>query len=162
MHTQIILWLIAIILVAAGMAGLLFPVLPGAPILFAGLVTAAWADDFAYAGVKTLTVLGIMAVLMYVLDFLASAFGAKHFGASRLAVIGAAIGAIVGLFFGIPGILLGPFVGAVLGELFNRPNLRTAGMAGIGATVGLVLGIAAKLSLAFAMLGTFLIVRFLL
>jgi uncharacterized protein YqgC (DUF456 family) len=143
------------------MAGLLFPVLPGAPILFAGLFTAAWADDFAYAGMKTLTVLGIMAVLMYVLDFLASAFGAKHFGASRLAVIGATIGAIVGLFFGIPGILLGPFVGAVLGELFNRPNLRAAGMAGIGATVGLVLGIAAKLSLAFAMLGTFLIVRFL-
>jgi uncharacterized protein len=161
MHTQIILWLIAIILMTAGMAGLLFPVLPGAPILFAGLVTAAWADDFAYAGVKTLTVLGIMAVLMYVLDFLASAFGAKHFGASRLAVIGATLGAIVGLFFGIPGILLGPFAGAVLGELFNRPNLRTAGMAGIGATVGLVLGIAAKLSLAFAMLGTFLIVRFL-
>ena len=161
MHTQIILWLIAIILMTAGMAGLLFPVLPGAPILFAGLVTAAWADDFAYAGVKTLTVLGIMAVLMYVLDFLASAFGAKHFGASRLAVIGATLGAIVGLFFGIPGILLGPFIGAVLGELFNRPNLRAAGMAGIGATVGLVLGIAAKLSLAFAMLGTFLIVRFL-
>jgi uncharacterized protein YqgC (DUF456 family) len=161
MHTQIILWLVAIILVAAGMAGLLFPALPGAPILFAGLVTAAWADDFAYAGVKTLMVLGIMAVLMYVLDFLASAFGAKHFGASRLAVIGATIGAIVGLFFGIPGILLGPFVGAVLGELFNRPNLRAAGMAGIGATVGLILGIAAKLSLAFAMLGIFLIVRFL-
>jgi len=161
MHTQIILWLIAIILVAAGMAGLLFPVLPGAPILFAGLFTAAWADDFAYAGVKTLTVLGIMAVLMYVLDFLASAFGAKHFGASRLAVIGATLGAIVGLFFGIPGILLGPFVGAALGEFFNRPNLPAAGMAGIGATVGLVLGIAAKLSLAFAMLGMFLIVRFL-
>ena len=161
MHTQIILWLMAIILVAAGMAGLLFPALPGAPILFAGLVTAAWADDFAYAGMKTLTVLGIMAVLMYVLDFLASAFGAKHFGASRLAVIGAAIGAIVGLFFGIPGILLGPFVGAVLGELFNRPNLRAAGMAGIGATVGLALGIAAKLSLAFSMLGIFLFVRLL-
>jgi len=161
MHTQIILWLLAIILMAVGMAGLLFPALPGAPILFAGLFTAAWADDFAYAGVKTLTVLGIMAVLMYVLDFLASAFGAKHFGASRLAVIGATLGAIVGLFFGIPGILLGPFVGAVAGEFFNRPNIRAAGMAGIGATVGLVLGVAAKLSLAFAMLGTFLIVRFL-
>ena len=161
MHTQIILWLIAIILMTAGMAGLLFPVLPGAPILFAGLVTAAWADDFAYAGVKTLTVLGIMAVLMYVLDFLASAFGAKHFGASRLAIIGATLGAIIGIFFGIPGILLGPFIGAVLGELFNRPNLRAAGMAGIGATLGLALGIAAKLSLAFAMLGIFVIVRFL-
>jgi uncharacterized protein YqgC (DUF456 family) len=161
MHFQIILWLLAIILVIAGMAGLLFPVLPGAPLLYAGLLAAAWAENFACAGVKTLTILGIMAVLMYVLDFLASAFGAKHFGASRLAVIGATLGAIIGIFFGIPGILLGPFIGAVLGELFNRPNLRAAGMAGIGATVGLALGIAAKLSLAFAMLGIFLIVRFL-
>ena len=161
MHAQIILWLLAIILIIAGMAGLLFPVLPGAPLLYAGLLAAAWAENFAYAGVKTLTILGIMAVLMYVLDFLASAFGAKHFGASRLAVIGATLGAIIGIFFGIPGILLGPFIGAVLGELFNRPNLRAAGMAGIGATVGLALGIAAKLSLAFAMLGIFLIVRFL-
>jgi uncharacterized protein YqgC (DUF456 family) len=161
MHFQIILWLLAVILVVAGMAGLLFPVLPGAPLLYAGLFAAAWAENFAYAGLKTLTALGIMAVLMYVLDFLASAFGAKHFGASRFAVIGATLGAIIGIFFGIPGILLGPFIGAVVGELFNRPNLRAAGMAGIGATVGLALGIAAKLSLAFAMLGIFLIVRFL-
>lgn len=141
------------------MAGLFFPVLPGAPLLYAGLFAAAWAEKFVYAGAKTLIMLGIMAALMYVLDFLAGAFGAKHFGASRLAVIGATLGAIIGIFFGIPGILLGPFIGAVLGELFNRPNLRAAGMAGIGATVGLVLGIAAKLSLAFAMLGIFVFVH---
>jgi uncharacterized protein YqgC (DUF456 family) len=150
---------LAIILVVAGMAGLFFPVLPGAPLLYGGLFAAAWAEKFAYAGAKTLIVLGIMAALMYVLDFLAGAFGAKHFGASRLAVIGATLGAIIGIFFGIPGILLGPFIGAVLGELFNRPNLRAAGMAGIGATAGLVLGIAAKLSLAFAMLGIFVFVH---
>ena len=161
MHIELILWLAALILVIAGMAGLLFPVLPGAPLLYAGLFAAAWAENFAYAGVKTLTALGIMAVLMYVLDFLASAFGAKHFGASRLAVIGATLGAIIGIFFGIPGILLGPFAGAVLGELVNRPDLRAAGMAGVGATVGLALGIAAKLSLAFAMLGIFVFVRLL-
>jgi uncharacterized protein YqgC (DUF456 family) len=160
MHIQIILWLLAIILVAAGMVGLIFPALPGAPLLFGGLFAASWAENFAYAGVKTLTVLGIMAVLTYAVDFLASAFGAKHFGASRLAILGATLGAIIGIFFGIPGILLGPFIGAVLGELFNRPNLRAAGMAGIGATVGLALGVAAKLSLALAMLGIFVIVRF--
>ena len=161
MHIELILWLAALILVIAGMAGLLFPVLPGAPLLYAGLFAAAWAENFAYAGVKTLSALGIMAALMYVLDFLASAFGAKHFGASRLAVIGATLGAIIGIFFGIPGILLGPFAGAVLGELVNRPDLRAAGMAGVGATVGLALGIAAKLSLAFAMLGIFVFVRLL-
>lgn len=161
MYIDIILWVLAIILVSGGMLGLVFPVLPGAPVLYAGLFTAAWAEDFAYVGATTLIVLGIMTMLTYAFDFLAGAFGAKRFGASRRAVIGATLGAIVGIFFGIPGILLGPFMGAVLGELSNRPNLKAAGLAGIGATLGLALGVAAKLTLAFAMLGIFVIVRFL-
>jgi uncharacterized protein YqgC (DUF456 family) len=161
MDIDILFWILSLILVIAGMAGLAFPALPGAPLLFAGLFTAAWIEDFAHVGSKTLIVLGIMTALTYAVDFLASAFGAKRFGASRRAIIGATLGAIVGIFFGIAGILLGPFIGAVLGELSNRPNLRAAGMAGIGATLGLALGIAAKLTLAFAMLGIFVIVRFL-
>lgn len=161
MHIDILLSILAVILVIAGMAGLVFPALPGAPILYAGLFTAAWAEDFHHVGAKTLIVLGVMAGLTYAFDFLASALGAKRFGASRRAVIGATLGAIVGIFFGIPGILLGPFIGAVLGELSNRSNLKAAGLAGIGATIGLALGVAAKLTLAFAMLGIFIIVRFL-
>jgi uncharacterized protein len=161
MYIEIFLWVVAIILVVAGMAGLLFPILPGAPMLFAGLLAAAWAEGFEHVGAGTLIVLGIMALFMYALDFLAGAFGARRFGASNRAIIGAALGAIVGLFFGIPGILLGPFIGAVLGELTARSDWRTAGRAGIGATVGLALGVAAKLTLAFAMLGIFVVVRFL-
>lgn len=160
MVTDIILWILAIILVCGGMIGLVFPVLPGAPVLYAGLFVGAWAEDFAYVGLKTLIVLGIMTVVSYVLDFLAGAFGAKRFGASGRAVFGATLGAIVGIFFGIPGILLGPFIGAVLGEVSNRPDLKAAGLAGVGATLGLALGVAAKLALAFAMLGIFVIVRF--
>jgi uncharacterized protein YqgC (DUF456 family) len=161
MYVEVLLWLLAIILVTAGMAGLVFPALPGAPVLFAGLVVAAWTEDFVHVSTGTLVVLGVMALLTYLVDFLAGAFGAKRFGASRRAIIGATIGAIVGIFFGIPGILLGPFVGAVLGELTARSDLKTAGRAGIGATVGLALGAAAKLTLAFAMVGIFVIVRFL-
>jgi len=161
MYIEILMFLIAFILVAAGLAGLVFPALPGAPMLFAGLVVAAWAEGFEHVGTGTLTVLGIMALLTYLLDFLASAFGAKRFGASPRAVVGATIGAIVGIFFGIPGILLGPFVGAVLGELTVRPDLKSAGQAGIGATVGLALGVAAKLTLALAMVGVFMLIRFL-
>jgi hypothetical protein len=142
------------------MAGLVFPALPGAPVLFVGLVVAAWAEDFTQVGTVTLIVLGVMALLMYLLDFLASAFGAKRFGASPRAIIGATIGAVVGIFFGIPGILLGPFIGAVLGELTAHSDLRTAGRAGVGATVGLALGVAAKLALALAMVGIFVIARF--
>ena len=161
MHIDILIWILAVILVIGGMVGLVFPALPGAPILYAGLFVAAWAEDFHYVGLKTLIVLGIMMILTYALDFLAGAFGAKRFGASRRAVIGATLGAIAGIFFGIPGILLGPFIGAVVGELSNHPDLKAAGLAGIGATLGLALGIAAKLTMAFAMLGIFIMVRFL-
>jgi uncharacterized protein YqgC (DUF456 family) len=160
MYVEILLWILAVILVVGGMVGLVFPALPGAPLVYAGLFMAAWAEDFAFIGIKTLIVLAIMTILIYALDFLAGAIGAKHFGASRRAVIGATLGAIVGIFFGIPGILLGPFIGAVLGEMSNRSDLKVAGMAGIGATIGLALGVAAKLSMAFAMLGIFVIVRF--
>ena len=161
MYLDIILWTLALVLVVAGMVGLVFPALPGAPLLFAGLFAAAWVEDFVYVGSKTLIILGIMTALTYAVDVLATAFGAKRFGASRRAIVGATLGAIIGIFFGIPGILLGPFIGAVLGELSNHPNLRIAGMAGVGATLGLALGAAAKLTLAFAMLGIFVIVRFL-
>jgi len=160
MDPSILLWPLAAVLVIVGIAGLVLPALPGPPILFAGLLVAAWAEDFAYVGTGTLAVLGAMALLSYAIDFLAGSLGAKRFGASRRAIIGAVIGAVVGLFFGIPGVLLGPFVGAVIGELSSRRDLKAAGRAGIGATLGLALGIAAKLALAFSMLGIFAVVRF--
>jgi uncharacterized protein YqgC (DUF456 family) len=155
-----LLWLPAVLLVAAGIAGLVLPALPGAPLLFAGLVCAAWAEGFAYVGAGWLAVLGALAALSYPIDLAAGALGARRFGASGRAVIGAALGALIGLFFGLPGILLGPFVGAVLAELlWERRNLRQAGRSGLGATLGLAIGVAAKLALAFAMLGIFALVR---
>lgn len=153
-------WVLAIALVALGFAGLFLPVLPGAVLLFAGLVVAAWVDDFTYVGWRTLTVLGVLALLTYPVDFLASAFGAKRYGASSRAVTGAVIGAVVGIFFGLPGVLLGPFLGALAGEFLTQRHLGKAGRAGVGATLGLVLGVAAKLAIAFTMLGIFAVVRF--
>lgn len=161
MTNTILLWVIAMALIIAGFAGLVLPALPGAPLLFAGLFVAAWADDFAYVGVKTLVALGIMAALSYVLEFAAAALGARRFGATRRAITGAAIGTVVGLFFGLPGILLGPFLGAVIGELTAQRDLRAATGSGVGAFLGLLLAIAGKLALGFAMLGLFLLVRFL-
>lgn len=148
-------------LILAGLAGLVLPALPGAPLLFLGLLAAAWAENFVYIGWGTLTVLGGLAVVTYVVDFVAGAFGARRFGASNRAIFGAALGTLLGLFFGLPGVLLGPFVGAVAGELTGHRDLHRAGRAGIGATLGLALGAAAKIALAFAMLGIFLAVRLL-
>ena len=161
MDATLLLWLLAAILVLAGLVGLLLPIIPGVPLVFAGLLVAAWAEDFAYVGTGTLVLLAVLVGLAYVVDFAATAMGAKRFGASKRAVVGAALGALVGIFFGLPGILLGPFIGAVTGELSAQRGLRDAGRAGLGATLGLVLGVAAKLALAFSMLGVFAMARLL-
>lgn len=160
MEISILFWILAAVLVIAGLAGLFLPVLPGAILLFAGLALAAWADDFTYVGGGTLTLLGVLALLTYPADFLASAFGAKRYGASSRAITGAVIGATIGIFFGLIGVLLGPFIGAVIGEFSTQRHLGKAGRAGLGATLGLVIGVAAKLAIAFTMLGIFAVVRF--
>ncbi len=158
--TPTLLWIFAVLLSVVGLLGLVLPVLPGAPILFVGLLLGAWADDFVYVGGQTLILLGVMALLTYVVDFAATALGAKRFGASNRAITGAVLGGLAGLFFGLPGLLLGPFIGAVAGELSVQRNLKIAGRAGLGASLGVALGAAAKLALGFGMIGIFLLARF--
>lgn len=156
---SLILWIFAAILSVTGLAGLLLPVVPGAPVLFLGLLCGAWAEDFQYIGVWTLLILAGMAALTYVVEFAASVLGVKKYGGSRRAMVGAVLGGIIGLLFGIPGILLGPFLGAVAGELSLQRSLDQASRAGFGTVVGLAIGIAGKLAIGIAMLGLFLMVR---
>lgn len=160
MAVTLFLWLLSIVLVVTGLAGIVLPMIPGAPLLFAGLWVAAWAEGFRYAGLWTLVTLGILAALTYGVDLWATMFGVKRFGASKHAVIGAVVGSIVGIFLGLPGVLFGPFIGAVIGELSARRDLHSATRAGLGATIGLALGAALKLALALAMIGVFVLVRF--
>jgi uncharacterized protein YqgC (DUF456 family) len=160
-NLPILLWLLAALLIAAGFAGLILPAVPGIPLVFAGLVLLAWVENFAYVGWITLTLLGVLALLSYGVDLLAAAFGAKKFGASPRAVAGAALGTLAGLFFGLPGIVLGPFVGAVIGEFSRRASARAAVHAGVGATLGLLFGALLKIALAFTMVGVFVLDRLL-
>ena len=160
MASTIGLWALSTTLVLVGLVGVVLPAIPGAPVLFVGLLLAAWTEDFHYVGGSTLAVLALLTALTYAVDFLAAAFGARRFGASNRSVIGAAVGGVVGLFFGLPGVIIGPFAGAVLGELSHRRSLGEAGKAGMGATIGLALGVAAKLGLALTMIGIFVVVRF--
>ena len=148
-------------LIAIGVLGMILPVLPGAPVIFLGALLAAWGEEFAYIGYGTLIVLGLLAAFAVAVDFIAGAFGVKRFGASPGAVTGATIGAIVGLFFGLIGVLVGPFVGAAIGELSVRRNLAAASRAGVGAALGLALGAAAKLAIAFTMVGVIVVMRLL-
>jgi len=158
---QILLWLLAALLIVLGFAGLILPAVPGIPLVFAGLVLLAWAESFAYVGWITLTLLGVLALLSYGIDFLTAALGAKKFGASPRAITGAALGTLAGLFFGLPGIVLGPFVGAVIGEFSRQASAKAATQAGIGATLGLLFGALLKIALAFTMLGVFVLDRLL-
>ena len=152
-----LLWVLSLILVGVGIAGVLVPGLPGAPLVFGGLLLAAWADGFQNVGVLTITLLAVMTILAFGVDFLSASLGAKRAGASREAVIGAALGTLIGIFFGFVGIVLGPFVGAVTGEFLARRNLGQAGRAGAATWIGFILGIGVKLVLAFAMVGIFIV-----
>lgn len=146
---------LAVLLVIAGLIGAVLPALPGVPLLFVGLLLAAWADGFARVGIGWLSLLALLTVAAMAIDFVAGVLGAKKVGASRQAVIGAALGTLAGLFLGLPGIILGPFAGALLGELLAGGTLRKAGGVGVGAWVGFVVGSLAKLAICGVMLGIF-------
>ena len=154
-------YVLAVVLVIVGIAGTVLPALPGIPLVFAGLLLAAWADGFQHVGGWTLGALAVLTVLSIAVDLLATAMGAKRVGASRLAVIGAAVGTVAGLFAGLIGVFVGPFVGAVAGELIHRRRLEDVGHAtrvGIGTWVGLLAGTILKLVIGFGMLGLFAVV----
>jgi uncharacterized protein len=153
-----LLWVLAGGLMLVGLAGTVLPMLPGVPLVFAGMLLAAWIDGFSRVGAATLIALGLLTLLSFVVEYVAAALGARRAGASRQAMLGAAIGTFAGLFFGLPGLLLGPFVGAVIGELVARGGTSRAVGVGVGAWVGFAVGSIAKLAIAFTMIGVFIAV----
>ena len=155
MDVTLLLYVLAAALILIGLAGIVLPVLPGIPLMFAGMVLVAFAGDFQWLGPGVLIVLGVLTLLSVVIDLLASLLGAKRVGASRLAIVGAAVGALVGLFFSLPGLILGPFLGAFAGELIASRHAGTAAKVGVGTWIGMVAGSVAKIAVAFVMLGVF-------
>jgi uncharacterized protein YqgC (DUF456 family) len=152
----ILLWIVGVILVVVGLAGVVLPALPGTILIFGGLLLIAWIDSFTRVGMGALVLIGLIAVASHGVDFAAAALGAKRLGASPRAMIGAALGTIAGLFFGLPGVVLGPFAGAVIGELTVQRDLARAGRAGLAAWIGFVVGMAVKVGLAFLMIAIFI------
>jgi uncharacterized protein YqgC (DUF456 family) len=144
-------WTLAVGLVIVGIAGTLLPALPGPILVFAGILVAAWIDDFTRIGVGTLIVLGLLTLAAHLADVISSVLGVRHARASGRAVAGASLGALAGLFFGIPGMIVGPFAGAVVAELTVRRDLTSAGRAGLAAWIGFLVGTAVRLGLVVAM-----------
>ena len=157
MDLQTLYYAIAAILVAIGIAGTILPALPGLPLVFAGMLLGAWAGGFEYVGIPMLVLLGVLTALSLVVDFWATALGAKRVGASRKAIAGAVIGTFVGIFFGPIGQLAGPFAGALAGELLHGRDVGQATRVGFGTWLGVVFGTVLKLALGFTMLGLFVL-----
>ncbi|MBL8533387.1 MAG: DUF456 domain-containing protein [Betaproteobacteria bacterium] len=155
--TPLVLWLLSALLVLAGLAGSLLPVLPGAPFVFAGLALAAWIDSFERVGMGTLIVIGALAALSFAIDLVASVHGARRAGASKQALMGAGIGAALGALFGLLGLIVGPFLGAAVGQLIAGSDLLRAGRVGFGAWTGFLVGSVLKLVIGLAMVAIFVI-----
>jgi uncharacterized protein YqgC (DUF456 family) len=151
------LWVLATLMIVAGIAGTVLPALPGIALIFAGIVLAAWIDGFTRLSGWTVLVLGVLAAIGFAADYLAAVLGARRAGASRLAVAGAAIGAFAGIFAGLIGIVVLPFVGAVIGEFIAQRDVRRAGRVGLATWIGLAVGTAVKVAVAFTMVGVFLV-----
>lgn len=152
-----LLWIVAVLLVLAGLAGIILPALPGTLLIFLGLLLGAWIDHFERVGGVTVAILGFLTLLSLLMDYLASVYGVKRSGASRQAVTGSIIGTVAGIFFGIAGIMIGPFIGAVAGELIANQDMLRAGRAGFATWLGLVIGMAVKVAIAFTMIGIFIL-----
>jgi uncharacterized protein YqgC (DUF456 family) len=146
---------LAALLVAAGFAGIVVPVLPGLPLVFGGLALAAWSDGFERVGIPTVVLLGILTGVSVVVDATAASALTRRGGAGRAAAWGAFAGALLGLPFGLAGLVAGPFLGAAAGEYVAARDLRRAGRAGIWSWLGLVVAVAARFAIAFLMLGLF-------
>lgn len=155
-----VLWFVAIATMLLGLLGVFLPLLPGVPLLFAGMLLAAWLDDFVRVSVPTLVVLAVLGLAAWLFETLASVWGVKRAGASGLAIAGAGVGAILGIFAGLPGLILGPIVGAVCGEYLARRDHGTATRAGIAAGIGFLVAMVAKLATAVTMLAVFIFAWF--
>lgn len=143
-------WGLTVLLMLAGLAGTVVPLMPGAILILGGAVLNHFT--VGAVGWPTLAVLLVFVVLAQVLDLVSGAAGAKWFGATRWGAIGGILGAIVGLFFGLVGIFVGPLVGALLGELLGGRGILPAGKSSVGTFLGTAAGIAGKFAIAVLMI----------
>lgn len=148
-------WIVSTALIVLGLAGIVLPALPGTLLVLAGIVLGAWIDDFTRVGWLAVSAVAVLAVAAWVLDYLSAVWGAQRVGASRQAVTGAAIGTVAGIFMGLVGIFVMPLVGAAVGEWMARRDHAGAMRVGVATGVGLIVGMLAKVVLAFMMIGIY-------
>jgi uncharacterized protein len=151
-----ILWVIAVLLIIIGIAGVVLPALPGVVFVFGGILLAAWIDDFTRIGGWTIGVLAVLTIIAFVIDYVASTLAAKRAGASTLGLVGAAVGTVLGIFTGLFGLVFMPLIGAAVGEFISQQDAMRAGRVGVATWIGLVVGTALKIAVVFTMVGVFI------
>ncbi len=145
-----ILLIIGIVFMIMGIIGCLVPVLPGPPISYLGIILLH-LSRFGQFSQTTLIILGIVAIVVTILDYIVPLWGTKRFGGSKYGIRGATVGLIIGLFLGPMGIIIGPFIGAVVGEMIFKDDMPYALKAGFGSLLGFLTGIGLKLAASFVM-----------
>ena len=150
-------WLFATVLFAVGLIGTVLPVFPGTTIILAGAVIhRIMLGPEKSVGWRSIVLLVLLTVATYALDSLSGYFGAKYFGATKWGMFGAILGALIGVFFGILGLLVWPVIGAIVGEFIAGKRMIDAGRAGWGSLLGNLGGMVGKLIIALAMITIFL------
>ncbi len=151
-----VLWFLSVALIVVGLAGTVLPALPGTLFVLAGIGLGARIDDFTRVGVGVVAIVGVLAIVAWALDYVAGLLGARKAGASRQAIIGAALGTLAGFFLGLVGVLFMPLVGAAVGEYLAQRDHQRAVQVGIATWLGLMAGLVGKVVIAFVMIGLFL------
>jgi uncharacterized protein len=152
---QIIGLVVALLLMSIGVLGSILPGIPSTPVVMLSAIAHKIYFGDAGAGWVVLILLGGLTALSMVVDYVASIYGAKRLGATWRGAVGAIVGGLIGLFFSLPGILLGPFLGAVVFELAGGRDWRQSSRAGLGATLGLLAGAVGKVGCCVVMMGLF-------
>jgi uncharacterized protein YqgC (DUF456 family) len=147
---------LAIVMMIVGIAGCLLPVLPGPPLTYLGLVVLHFTK-FGPVSTNLFIILGVVAIVVTVIDYIVPIWGTRQFGGSKYGMRGAAVGLVIGLFLGPFGIIAGPFIGAVVGELLFKDDIKYALKAGFGSLLGFLTGVGLKL--AASLLMTFYFVK---
>jgi uncharacterized protein YqgC (DUF456 family) len=150
-----LLWVLAVALILVGIAGTVLPALPGVVFVFGGIVLAAWIDDFARISGWTVGVLSVLAAAGFVVDYVAGALSAQRAGATKLGLLGAALGTLAGVVTGFWGLVFMPLAGAAVGEFIAHRDALRAGRVGVATWIGMLAGAVAKLAIVFTMVGIF-------
>lgn len=153
MNTAVLI--ISYFIMLVGVLGCILPFLPGTPLVFLGIFIYAWKTQFQIMSPNFLIILLIVTVITVLLDYIAGSIGSKKFGASKFGVTGAFLGAMAGVFFTPWGIIIGPPLGALTGELIGGKDIRDASMASFGAVIGILGGSFTKIIASLIMIGFF-------